>query len=291
VEPPRMLMRDLSMKSFPIAEKVLRRCTSLSDDDLIRVIQSRSQMHVRAVAQREVVSERLSDAIVERADDSTLDTLVRNKGATLSRTAMEVVVDRAQLNADLHEGVVKRADLPLDLLNEMYFVVEKQLRESIMQRNASVDQATLDAALANTRRKMKQADDQVTEQARAAAEFIEKKKKARELNGALLVNLFREKQLQKFYHGLGELTGVEPQTTREIITRKDFDALATICRASNLERPLFVTLCVLSMGSDDAMKRAEEFGKIYAAVPVEAAQRAMRFFKVRKATEGATAVA
>jgi hypothetical protein len=55
-----------------------------------------------------------------------------------------------------------------------------------------------------------------------------------------------------------------------------------ICRAANIERPLFVTLAVLIGGGDDAMARAEEFGRMYNSVPVEAAQRAMRFFKVRK---------
>ena len=45
---------------------------------------------------------------------------------------------------------------------------------------------------------------------------------------------------------------------------------------------LFVTLAVLSCGGDEAMSRAEEFGRMYNNVPIEAAQRAMRFFKVRK---------
>ena len=58
-----------------------------------------------------------------------------------------------------------------------------------------------------------------------------------------------------------------------------------ICRAANVERPLFVTLAVLACGGDGAMDKAEEFGRMYNAVPVEAAQRAVRFFKVRKGAE------
>jgi hypothetical protein len=42
-------------------------------------------------------------------------------------------------------------------------------------------------------------------------------------------------------------------------------------------------LAVLACGGEEAMDRAEEFGKLYNAVPIEAAQRAMRFLKVRKA--------
>ena len=35
----------------------------------------------------------------------------------------------------------------------------------------------------------------------------------------------------------------------------------------------------------NTMNQAEEFGRIYMSVPVDAAQRAMRFFKVRKSTD------
>lgn len=69
----------------------------------------------------------------------------------------------------------------------------------------------------------------------------------------------------------------------DLLDRRDIDALAMICRAANIERPLFVTLAVLVGGGDEAMARAEEFGRMYNNVPVEAAQRALRFFKVRKA--------
>jgi hypothetical protein len=49
-----------------------------------------------------------------------------------------------------------------------------------------------------------------------------------------------------------------------------------------------VTIAVLCSGGDQAMIKAEEYGKIYTAVPVDAAKRAMRFYHVRK---GADAVA
>ena len=55
-----------------------------------------------------------------------------------------------------------------------------------------------------------------------------------------------------------------------ILERRDIDGLAMICRASDIERPLFVTLAVLACGGEEAMGRAEEFGKLYNAVPVEA---------------------
>lgn len=276
------LMRDLANHSFEVAGPVLRRSKALDEDTLMQVVNRQSQAHIQAVAQRELVSEKLSDAIVKFGDDNALDALLRNDGAKISRTGMETAVDRARRNAKLHEGVVARADMPLDLLNEMYFVVETRLRNQIMERNAGVDPATLDAALNKARERMSKSAFDLTSEAKNAMAFIQSKKNSGELSARLLVSLWREAKQSYFLYGLAELTQVDPQTIASLIERRDIEGLAMICRAANVERPLFVTMSVLIGGGDEAMARAEEFGKMYNDVPVEAAQRAVRFFKVRK---------
>lgn len=286
-DPPVGLMRDLANHSFAVAAPVLRNCRALDEPTLLKIVNYQSQHHIKAVAQRPDVSEAISDAIVRVGDDHALDALIRNDGAKISRPSLEAAVDRAQKSAVLQEAVVKRPDLPLDLMNEMYFIVEARLREQIMARNAAVDPATLEAALTKTRNRMRKSVQEVNAETRAAQAFIMSKKNSGELSARLLVSLHRDAKRAHFLIGLAELTGVDHDTAADLIERQDIDGLAMICRAANIERPLFVTLAVLSCGGDGAMSRAEEFGKMYNSVPVEAAQRAVRFFKVRKAAEAA----
>ena len=281
------LLRDLASHAFGVAAPVLQRSPLLDDQALLDVVNYQSQDHIKAVAGRKIVSEAVSDAIVRFGDDHALDTLVRNEGASISRTSMESVVERARQNAMLHAGVVRRKDIPIDLLNEMYFVVEAGLRDQILARNGSVDPATLDAALARTRERMRKTATDMTAETRNAIHYITQKKNSGELNARLLVSLYREAKTMHFLCGLAELTEIDRETATDLIERKDMDALAMVCRAANIERPLFVTLAVLACGGDDAMSRAEEFGRMYNSVPLEAAQRAMRFFKVRKSASQA----
>ena len=277
------LMRDLANHVFEVAAPVLTRSKALDEQTLIEIVGDGSQQHIKAVAQRETVSEALSDAVVQFGDDHALDALMRNEGADVSRTSMEAAVDRARRNALLHEAVVTRRDLPLDLLNDMYFVVESSLREQIMQRNASVDSAALDAALAKARERLKRTVGDLSAEAKNAMSFIQSKKAAGELNARMLVSLYREGKQMHFLYGLAEITNVDHETVANILERRDVDALAMLCRAAAVERPLFVTLAVLTCGGEQAITRAEEFGRMYNQVPVEAAQRAVRFFKMRKA--------
>jgi uncharacterized protein (DUF2336 family) len=282
---PIQLMRDLANHALPVSEPILRRSKALTDDMLIQVVRDKSQDHIRAVAERPIVSETVSEAIVKHGDDTTIDKLVRNTGAQMSRSTMETVVDRARSSAVLHAGIVGRPDMPIDLLNEMYFLVEHRMRETILARNASLDPKELDAALEKTRSRLQRNAVESTDETRRAERYIALKKASGELTPSLLISLYRDKQFSHFLFGLAELTGIDFETARGIIHRRDLDALAMICRAAGMERPLFVTIAVLCCGGEKAMNQAEEFGRVYTSVPVDAAQRAMRFFKVRKATE------
>jgi uncharacterized protein (DUF2336 family) len=277
------LMRDLANHAFEVAGPILRKSGALDEKTLLQIVNYQSQQHIKAVAERDNVSETLSDAIVKFGDDLALDALMRNETAAVSRTSMEAAVDRARRNAILHEAVVERRDLPLDLLNEMYFVVESRLRDQILGRNASVDPSTLDAALSKARERIKASVGDMSAESKNAMAFIQSKKNNGELNARLLVSLYREAKRMHFLYGLAEITYLDHETVANLLERKDVDGLAMICRAANIERPLFVTLAVLACGGEDAMDKAEEFGKLYNAVPIEAAQRAMRFLKVRKA--------
>lgn len=281
---PLGLMQDLANHAFQVAEPVLRHSPVLADGDLVGVVQNRSQDHIKAIAQRSKVSEFVSAAIVKNGDDVAVDALMRNDGAKLSRDSMEIVVDRARKNSMLHEGVVRRHDMPIDLLNEMYFLVENRLRDQILERNAGVDAAALEEALAKTRDRMRGAAKAQTEDFRRAEAFIRQQKKAGELSGRLLIAAYREKKTAEFLCGLAELTGVDVGTAQDVVERRDIDAIAMLCRAAEMERPIFVTLAIM-MSGEESVSKGEEFGRMYAAVPVEAAQRAMRFYRVRKATQ------
>jgi uncharacterized protein (DUF2336 family) len=154
-----------------------------------------------------------------------------------------------------------------------------------LTRNASMDPDELDAALEKTRSRLQRSAVESSEETRRAERYIALKKESGELTPSLLISLYRDKQFSHFLFGMAELTGIDFETARGIIHRRDLDALAMICRSAGMERPLFVTIAVLCCGGEKAMNQAEEFGRVYTSVPIDAAQRAMRFFKVRKVAE------
>jgi uncharacterized protein (DUF2336 family) len=59
--------------------------------------------------------------------------------------------------------------------------------------------------------------------------------------------------------------------------------LAIVCKAADFERSLFLTFAVLVLDADsDAIGRANQYGDLYAELPKESAQRALRFWRMRR---------
>jgi len=287
---PRSLARTLAMDVEDVAVPVLRSCSALQESDLLDVVRVKGQGHLRAVSQRDTVTEAVSDMIVERGDDDTLGVLVRNDGARLSRSGHEAVADRAQSNPDLQEALVNRAAMPPDLLNEMYFIVEARLRQKILERNAALPPDRLEAAMAAGRGRLRAADGSLPDDFETAGAYVRELRAAGNLTPEALVRFLRAGGRTEFLIALAELSDIDFHTARQIVDAGQIDALAVICRSADVDRAVFLTYAVVLMNKDgDAMSKAQSFGRMYSELSRETAQRTLRFWKMRREAGAAEA--
>jgi uncharacterized protein (DUF2336 family) len=281
--PPCKLLVGLASDSIAVAEPVLTRSRALTEDDLLRVARTQGQGHLRAISRRDSVSEAVSDAIVERGDDTTLSVLLSNDRAAMSRAAHEAAVDRAQVNPTLHQAVIDRQSLPMDLLNEMYFVVESRLRDRILERNALVDPAALEAALTAGRNRVATRDGALPADYAEAETEVRFLREKGAIGPSVLTAFLRNGQTTKFLVALSELAEIDFHTARRILERRELDALAIVCKAADFDRALFLTFAVLILGREgDAMGRAREYGQLYSDLPRDSACRTIRFWRMRR---------
>ena len=282
--PPHRLIRKLAAdESLEVAGPVLQNSPALTETDLLDVAKVAGQGHLQAISRRTEVSESLSDVIVARGDDTTLGTLVSNPGAQMSRQAQEIVVDRAIANPDLHSAVVNRKTLPPDLLNEMYFVVEANLRKTIMERNSAMDPAALDAALAKGREKLAARDGALPPDYEGAEKAIKALLARGPIGPSTLAGFLRNKDTTKFLLALAASASIDFGTARRILEKRELDALSIVCKAAGFDRSLFLTFAILILDKEDnAMGKARTYGELYEALPKETAERTIRFWRMRR---------
>jgi len=290
---PRSIIVQLANDEIEVARPVLADSVVLKDADLIALSKVQSQAHLHALAGRKVLSSAVADALVVRGDDSVLVRLAENRGASLSRAAMERMTDRAQTAVALQAPLVARPNLPPDLLNSMFFTVSSELKRQIMTRMKEVEPSLIDDAIRLTEKRMKRtaaaAPDPEEEKARA---FMTQLQKSGPVTESLLFTLAKQKRFAEVHVVLAKLAGLDIPTARRILEQESPEALAIACRACRFDRQTFSTLILSSRGSDEAartLNEAFDLLQLYDQVPIETAQRVMRFWRLRQSSGDAAA--
>ncbi len=283
--------RRLALDVIEVARPVIEGSRALNETDILDVIQQKSQDHMLAVTKRPDIGEKVSSALVARGEDHVVASLLENRTARMDRKTFEAVADRAQANPVLHAPFVRNQHMPLDLLNSVYLKVEGGLRREIMRKFHGVSPAELETALEASRNHLSAAYGALPTDYQIARDQIEALDKRGALKPPMLVQLLRENRRTAFYVAFAKLVDIEFDLTRRLVEAKDMDALAMLCRGAGFDRGLFVTISLLLVDEGGGLSKTEEYGKLYEQVPVAAAQRALRFWKVRAKGTGAAEAA
>jgi uncharacterized protein (DUF2336 family) len=283
--------RRLALDVIEVARPVIEHSKSLTEGDILDVIQQKSQDHMLAVTKRPDIGETVSSALVAKGEDRVVASLLQNATARMDRKTFEAVAGRAQISPVLHAPFVRNQHVPLDLLNTVYLKVEGSLRREIMRKFHGVSPAELEAALEASRNHLSSAYGALPGDYQTAKEHVDAIEKRGALKPPVLVQLLRENRRTGFYIAFATLVDIEFDLTRRLVEAKDIDALAMLCRGAGFDRGLFVTISLLVVDEGGGLSKTEEYGKIYEQVPVAAAQRALRFWKVRAKGTGAAQAA
>lgn len=276
-----------TLKSFAmdedieVARPVLESSTVLSDEDLIEVISSRTQEHILAISKRVGVSESVSGAIVDHGTEHVIASLLENHTAKISRDSMEKVADKAQTSALLQRKFVGRDDVPLDLLNELVLIVEKDLRAEIMNRFSGVSEQELEAALARSRRLVRQNFGKESREQKLAVNEVSRLMRLETLSVSHLHRFLQGGNASGFAEVLNRLSGIGYHSSLQIYKNRDVDGLALVLKALDAPLSQFATIAAYVAGKEQAVNSVKEYASVYREVSAEAAARALRFWRVR----------
>jgi len=279
---PKNLIRQLANDEITVAEPVLKRSEALTEDDLLHVVRKRGQGHMKAISERNEVTERLTAELVERGSEEVLVTLAQNQGAKFSPQSMQRMVDHSRRVKGMQKPMTERFDLPAQLLTKMYFFVSSALKKEILKRSDMLDPSLIDEAVKSNRSKiLKETMRDVQSEVDTARQFIAEKIRANAVNESLLKELIEMRRATEFLLAFSHVIGVDSSTAQAILKDRTWEALAIACRAAGLERPTFAKIVFSLQKSEVEQNKALRILDLYLKIPKEAAERVMRFWRVR----------
>jgi uncharacterized protein (DUF2336 family) len=276
---------SFAFDDIEVAGPILRRSSALSEATLLKVVHGQSQEHLMAVSKRAHVSETLSQALVDKGDDHVVSSLLANDQAQIGLETYDRIAQRAETSAALQAPLVRRQGVPPELLNTIYLKAEASLKREILAKMENIPAADMEAAFARSRAR-------VTDQYARPADFQAQQRRidamdyAGTLKPATLVKLLREGKASRtaFTIALARICDMAVELVERVVENHDIDTVALLCRGSGVERAVFVTLAVaLDADPNRALAGATHFMALYDSVPPAAAERALRFWKIKAA--------
>ncbi len=143
---PRDVAKRLAKDADSIALPVISCSPQLTDDDLIEVLQTAVPSRQRAVASRPVVSEKISDIIVQVGDADTVKTLTRNKGARMVDSTLSHALERFNGDQELADVMAQRPTLPAKITEKLVTLVSEQVRDHLVNAHELPPEMALEIA-------------------------------------------------------------------------------------------------------------------------------------------------
>ena len=118
-----------------VALPVLQFSEVLSEDDLLEIVRGQEAAKQVAIAKRGVVSETVSEALVETRNEDVVTSLVANEGAEISEQSFHKVVEDFSQSEKVQGALVDRSKLPVTVAERLVTMVSENLKERLAQKH------------------------------------------------------------------------------------------------------------------------------------------------------------
>jgi uncharacterized protein (DUF2336 family) len=272
--PPGIIGRLSRHDDIEIAEPVLAQSSVLTDRDLAQIAKTKSQAHLHAIAGRALLSEPITEILVERGDAKVAGKVAGNAGARFSRWSLTKVVQRAEEDGSVAVAVANRIDLPADLLDQLVrkatTVVQQRLmansRPEVRQRISQVLAIVSDRVARSTAPSRRGGRNLAKKDAAQLRARISQCTEVRNINGLI--------------DALATLAELPVRAVAKLVDVRSGEALVALGKACGIGWPDLKKAVSVLMPADAAARKASgALFEIYAALSAADAQRAVQFIR------------
>lgn len=145
--PERSVRKFANDDAEAVATPVLKQSPVLTDHDLVAIAEEKGNGHLKAIAQRSVLSEKVADIVVSRGDVEVRRLIAGNYGARLSEIALACIVQQALSDPRTAEILGRRPDTPDAVISQVIGKAVDQVRASVMfEADAELEASLAEAA-------------------------------------------------------------------------------------------------------------------------------------------------
>jgi uncharacterized protein (DUF2336 family) len=273
-----------------VARPILTKSERLNEHTLLATANSKSQLHLAAIAQRPSLSEAVTDILVERGDRDVVHSVVKNKGARFSDAGFGILVNRSSDDDALASEVGQRNDIPrphfLMLLEKASSAVRARLIAENPQASIAIDGVVAEV-VGGIRDEYRNASP-----AFAAAEAaVERQNRIRRIGEADIYQYARDRRFEETAISLSIMCDTPIDVVERSLLDPGAEIVLILCKVAGLSAGTTKAILLLraadrGMSSEDLEKALTSFNKLQP----ETARRVLGFFRTRVKKPAAPAI-
>jgi uncharacterized protein (DUF2336 family) len=279
IETVRRLAKD---DEIAVARPVLSQSSRLTESDLVEIAKSKSQGHLLAISGRSLLSEAVTDALIERGNGKVTRRLAGNSGARFSKSGYDAIVENAGRDSTLAEKLALRLDIPLQLLRKLLARATELVRSRLLASASREKRDQIQQVLTSIA-------DEVGQEATGPRDYVASEGLVQELNrnGKLnekvLGSFINERKYEEMTSTLALFCGAPVEFIERLLKRVQPESLIVACKSAKLSWSTVREILKMRFShhstSDEELDEAKS---IFLALSQANAQRTFRFWLVQE---------
>ena len=229
--PPKILRVLACDNAIEVASPVLIHADGLDDTSLVECAKTRSQEHLLAISCRKILSEAVTDVLVERGDQQIALSTAKNAGARFSHKGFAILVKRSNDDDQLALAVGVRPDIPLPLFQQLLEMASTTVRSKLEAENPKAKRAILSVVTDVTKQISAHAASQPPIEA-AAQVLVDSLSVAGQLSAAKIDQFARAHLSEELVFALSRMADAPIDFVKHAMT--DPQSLLVLCKAIDL---------------------------------------------------------
>lgn len=280
---PAALIRTFALDDeIAVAGPVLRQSPALSEADLVVSARSQSQGHLYAIAQRQLLTEAVTDILIRRGEGKVIYAVVRNAGARISDRGFRELVARSDEDSELAVHVGTRGDIPRYLLLKLLEAASAEVCSKIAAAHRQFVEAAQRAATEVVDRINQDIRDNCAAHARARTK-VRRRKYWRELNEVDVQAAARGQDFERAVLALSVLARCPIEVAERAVLNESPGAVQIVAKAAGCSWPTVKALLLMRTAerriSTTELDRAREN---YDRLELRTAQRVLQLYETRR---------
>lgn len=236
---PGTVVVKLANDEIEVARPLLEFSTVLSDDDLIEIVNNKSEEHRVAIAGRKDVAERVGEAIVDQGEQASVVQLVRNDGARLGGFTLEKLIQRAAQDDEIAKDLRGRQDIDWVSLREEISEAGRKVLETLSLVERKPNEDTMGKVSAVVFNRIRNRAGFSAPEWKVAWYQIKALSDRQQLDQRALARFSRFGYGHHTAAALTMMMGVPPNVFVKWLASQDYNAIVVACKAKGIGPDLF----------------------------------------------------